>query len=393
MITFHKIKNQLVLFFIIRLFLATGERMFAPFLPVISRGLDVEVTRVTLALSLSFVASAFSPFLAGLSDRWGRKPAVLGSLIIYSAGCLLIAFFPNLAGFMLGALMMGMAHSVIIPTILAYLSDRVPYQNRGLYLSLVETSWALSFIIGIPLMAVIVEKFGWQVPFLLLAAVNTILFFAVLRFIPEDRSFLKSSSPFLGHMKSLLGSKPALAGLFIGLLYGMSEHTINIVMGLWMEDAFNLAVLAIGGVASLVGVAQLGGELLSAFGVDRLGKIRSTRAAMLFIIVILLQVFWLGKSFTGAVIWLFLAFFTFEFAFVCSLSLISELLPESRSTMAASYTTFVACGFAVGTYLGSYLYSFGMGYVAISSAILCAIALLLFQVFLIPRLPPDKAGV
>ena len=64
-----------------------------------------------------------------------------------------------------------------------------------------------------------------------------------------------------------------MAGLAIGFLYGMAEHSINIVMGLWMEDQFRLAVLAIGGIASLVGVAQLGGELLSAFGVDRMSAL------------------------------------------------------------------------------------------------------------------------
>ena len=145
MTTFQQIRNPLIIFFSIRLLLATGERMFSPFLPTIARGLNIEVTQVTLALSLSFMASAISPFLAGVSDRYGRKPVILGGLVLYTTGCLLLAAIPYYAAFLIGVLVMGIAHSLIIPTILAYMSDRISYQNRGFYLSLIETSWAFSY--------------------------------------------------------------------------------------------------------------------------------------------------------------------------------------------------------------------------------------------------------
>ncbi len=389
MITFRQIRNPLILFFIVRLLLATGERMFSPFLPTIARGLHVEVTQVTLALSLSFMASAFSPFLAVVSDRYGRKPVILSGLVLYSAGCLLLAAIPYYAAFLIGVLFMGIAHSLIIPTILAYMSDRISYQNRGFYLSLIETSWALSYIIGIPIMAFLVVSYGWRFPFGVLAASNVVLFFCVLWLVPEDHTFLQFGN--FSHIGNLIRSFPALAGLMIAFVFGISEHSINIVMGIWMEDGFTLAILAIGGVASLVGISQLIGELVAAFGVDRVGKQRLSRLALVLNIFILLQIFWMGKSLAGAMIWLFFAFLTFELFFVCSLSIISEILPESRTTMAASYTTFIAFGFAAGTYLGPYLYPFGIETVAISSAILSGLALLLFWLFLSPKLPPDPA--
>ena len=390
MTTYREIRNPLILFFTIRLLLATGERMFSPFLPTIARGLNTEVTRVTLALSLAFLASAFSPFLATVSDRYGRKPVILSGLALYIAGCLLLAYIPFYITFLFGVLLMGIAHSLIVPTILAYMSDRISYQNRGLYLSLIETSWALSFIIGIPVMAFFVESYGWRFPFGLLAAGNGVLFFCVLWLVKEDHTFLQTNNSYLSHLGNLLHSIPALAGLMMAFVFGISEHSINIIMGLWMEDVFGLAVLAIGGVASLVGISQLIGELISAFGVDRVGKLRLSRLALLLNIIILLQIFWMGQSLNGAVLWLFLSFLTFELFFVCSLSIISEILPESRTTMAASYTTFIAFGFAAGTFLGPYLYPFGIGFVAISCAIFSGVALLLFWLFLSPNLPADQ---
>ncbi len=59
--------------------------------------------------------------------------------------------------------------------------------------------------------------------------------------------------------------------------------------------------------------------------------------------------------------------------------------------MAASYTTCIAFGFAAGTYLGPYLYSFGIETVAITSAIFSGLALLLFWLFLSPKLPSGQA--
>jgi MFS transporter, DHA1 family, multidrug resistance protein len=393
MTTFQQIRNPLILFFSIRLLLATGERMFSPFLPTIARGLNIEVTQVTLALSLSFMASAISPFLAAISDRYGRKPVILSGLALFTSGCLLLATTPYYAAFLLSVLVMGVAHSLIIPTILAYMSDRISYQNRGLYLSLVETSWAFSYIIGIPVMAFFVENYGWRLPFGLLAAGNIVLFFCVIWLVPEDHTFFLSHNPYFSHIGNLTRSIPALAGLLIAFVFGISEHSINIVMGIWMEDGFMLSILAIGGVASLVGISQLSGELVAAFGVDRVGKRRLSRLALLLNIVILLQIFWMSKSLTGAITWLFFAFFSFELFFVCSLSLISEILPESRTTMAASYTTCIAFGFAAGTYLGPYLYPFGIEIVAITSAFFSAIALLIFWLFLSPKLPSDLAVV
>ncbi len=281
MITFRQIRNPLILFFTIRLLLATGERMFSPFLPTIARGLHIEVTQVTLALSLSFLASAFSPFLAPVSDRYGRKPVILSGLALYIAGCLLLATIPYFAAFLIGVLFMGIAHSLIIPTILAYMSDRISYQNRGLYLSLIETSWALSYIIGIPVMAFFVVSYGWRFPFGLLAAGNSLLFLCVLWLVPEDHTFLNSRNPYFSHIGNLIRSIPALAGLIMAFFFGISEHSINIVLGIWMEDGFTLAVLAIGGVASLVGISQLIGELVAAFGVDRVGKQRLSRLALI----------------------------------------------------------------------------------------------------------------
>ena len=59
--------------------------------------------------------------------------------------------------------------------------------------------------------------------------------------------------------------------------------------------------------------------------------------------------------------------------------------------MAASYTTFIAFGFAAGTYLGPYLYTLGIETVAITSAFLSGLALLLFWLLLSPKLPSDLA--
>ena len=149
-------------------------------------------------------------------------------------------------------------------------------------------------------MAFFVENYGWRLPFGLLAAGNVVLFFCVLWLIPEDRTFLLTGNPYFSHMGNLTRSIPALAGLMIAFVFGISEHSINIVMGIWMEDGFMLSVLAIGGVASLVGISQLSGELVAAFGVDRVGKRRLSSLALLLNIVILLQIFWMGKSLTGA---------------------------------------------------------------------------------------------
>src|SRR5690606_29281989 len=51
----------------------------------------------------------------------------------------------------------------------AWIGHRVPYAARSRAIGIFETSWAISLLVGAPILAVLIEVFGWRGPYVALA--------------------------------------------------------------------------------------------------------------------------------------------------------------------------------------------------------------------------------
>ena len=60
-----------------------------------------------------------------------------------------------------------------------------------------------------------------------------------------------------------------------------ANESVNLVFGVWLEGSFGLKLAALGAASAVLGVSELGGEGLSTWLVDRLGKEWSIRAGLL----------------------------------------------------------------------------------------------------------------
>ena len=109
----------------------------------------------------------------------------------------------------------------------------------------------------------------------------------------------------------------------------------------------------------MIGIAEIGGEGLVAALADRLGKRRSILIGLLLnsLAAILLPI--LGQNEVGAFIALFFFYITFEFAFVSSIPLMTEIMPTARATLMALNITSASLGRAFASLLAPLLYSFG----------------------------------
>ena len=62
-------------------------------------------------------------------------------------------------------LLVGLGSFSFVPTLQAYLSNRLPYQQRARGLGILEYAWALSGIVGLYLVGQLLDMAGWQMPF------------------------------------------------------------------------------------------------------------------------------------------------------------------------------------------------------------------------------------
>jgi DHA1 family inner membrane transport protein len=338
-----------------RIVLNTARRFAYPFAPVLSRGLGVPLTAVTPLIAANQATSVLGIFFGPLADRFGYRYmmlAGLGSLALGMFAGGLLPFF----GLVLAALLFaGLGKTVFDPAIQAYVGQRVPFNRRGMVIGILEFSWAGSTLVGIPLLALLIERFGWRAPFFVLGGFGLLAILALMRVIPPDRGLISGQSNVASLRRAWmdLGHENASWGMLgYAFFYSAANDNLFVVFGVWLEHAFDLSIVGIGMGAGLIGIAELLGEGLTASCADRLGLRRSVLLGLVLSVLSYGLLPLIARSLLSALAGLFALFLIFEFTVVSSLSLSTELLPGSRATMMASFYAAAGMGRLLGALLG-----------------------------------------
>ncbi len=350
-------------------------RMLSPFLPAFSRGMGVDLTTISLAVTASMGASAMGPFLAPIAERRGRRAGMLTGLLLFLFGVAVLIFWPSIQAFFLALFLINLGDNVYAPAAQAYLGDQTPYAQRGTALAILELGWSLSFIITVPLVGLLIARFGWDSPFTAIAGAGIFMVLLFLRAVPKD-DMPTLAVPILSDLKTVLKHAPAIAGLMMGMIMLVGYTVFNLVFGVWMEDSYGLKITALGLAAVVMGFSELGGEGLAAWLSDRVGKERSVFIGLAANLLVAVSLRWLAFSLWGALLCLALFYISYEFAVVSTLPLMSEILPAQRATTMAVYIAAASMGVAIGAGLAPLFYAHGIWANALACAVLDLIAML-----------------
>lgn len=347
---------QLAVLTLSRLILNISLRMVYPFAPALARGLNVPLASVTNLITLRNLSGLTSPFFGPLSERYGRRPILMGSLILFAVSSLLLYIAPFFGVLGLVLILSAIAKVIYDPAMQSYVGDTVPYHARGRAISITELSWAGGLFIGGPLVGWLIAKQGWQAPFLwlgLLAILATVITWVVIT-APNKATNRKIS---LRQIWRVWRIHPVIryASLYLLLIMAANE-TIFIVYGSFMENSFKLSLASLGITATIIGSAEIVGEFTAGFAVDRFGKrqvvlITGTATAFAYLIMSLF-----GISLTGALILLFIMFLFFEITVVGAIPLLTELVPSDRAIVMATTAAFSGLGRAIGSGIGPYVW-------------------------------------
>jgi predicted MFS family arabinose efflux permease len=371
-----------------RTIISCSFRIAYPFLPAISRGLGVPLTVASFLLTLRALAGLGSPLFGLLSDRYGRRSLMLVGLGMLAMGAALIAGWPTYGVAIVTFVLFGLSKAVYDPAIRAYLGDAVPYHRRGRVLGITELSWSAAWLVGVPAAGFLIERVGWQAPFVALALLTLVSLLFTWR-LPPDQSQRTSptaprwAGPFVPLTTGLRHNRSACLGLAVGLLFVFAIENVFVVYGAWMEETFSLSVGALGLASSVIGIAEAMGEGASAGLVDRLGKKTALLGGLLLNAGAYLLVPVLSGNLVSALVGLFILLLAFEFSFVSSLPLISELAPGARGMLMALNAAAFSVGRMAGSLTATPLWlrgGLGLNAVVSCGAALAAFALLLLFV-------------
>ncbi len=345
----------------------------------IARGMGVDLQSIALALSLRSSAGAVSPFLVSIAESFGRRQGMLMGLLLYTGGCGLVAFYPTYLSFVIALILTLLGNFIYLSAMQAYLGDRVPYQRRGLVLAITEMGWSISFIVGVPLAGWLISQHGWSTPFPVLLALGLLSILAVVILTPRGENGSGKERGKLGNLRAVLTSPAALLALSGGVAFSLANEVVNLVFGVWMEEAFGLQLASLAYLAAVIGLSELSGEALVAIFVDRIGKPRAVKIGLVVNSLAALALAWLGRGEIGAAIGLFFFYLSFEFTMVSLIPLMSEILPNARATLLATNVSGVALGRAIGALIALPLFRWGESGGVLPGILACGLVSVLFN--------------
>lgn len=273
--------------------------LMAPLGALIMPALSVSPAQFGTVVSAYAFAAGISGFLtAGFADRFDRKKLLLffyAGFIAGTAWCGLATSFESL---LLARIFTGVFGGVIGSVVLAIATDLFPPQMRGRVMGFIQTAFAASQILGIPIGIWLSNRWDWQVPFLTLAALGVaagLLIAVNLRPVAEHLKSPQERSPFAHLLHTLVEPRHALsfvAVLFLAtggfmLMPFSSAFTVN-NLGIALEQ---LPIIYLASGAAMVFAGPLVGKLADSFG-----KLRTLFVGTALTIVMVLIYTHLGAS-------------------------------------------------------------------------------------------------
>ncbi|MCM8748533.1 MFS transporter [Thermomicrobiaceae bacterium CFH 74404] len=150
----------------------TGVVIISPLVVEIASTFQVPVGLAgQLRTAGALVSGLAAPWLGALSDRAGRKPVILAGLVVVGISALASALAPGFGWLLVIQALSGLGIAALLSTGLAAIGDYVPPERRAWAVGLVTTGQPLAWVIGLPLIGLLADTWGWRwsylgVPFL-----------------------------------------------------------------------------------------------------------------------------------------------------------------------------------------------------------------------------------
>ena len=328
-------------------------RLVFPFLPRIASGLGVSLGAMGTALAVRELAGLANPALGRAADRRGHGRAMVVGLLGLAVALILQGTSSGLILFTVGLVVLSLTKALYDVASAAWVGDAVPFRGRGRAIGLLESSWALAFVIGMPVAALLIRAGTWRVPFVLTAAACVVMAMVAVRLFQDVRPQVGAGGP---AVVQTLRSPTIAAAATTFVLLGVGHSMILVTFSAWLEDTHGVSIGELGLTAFVIGTAELAGSASAAAFSDRTG-LRRSLVGGLSVAAIASVVMPVGDtSFLAALATMALYFLVVEFTIVVLLSLFTELTPDTRATaMGIAFAAF-AIGHAVGAVVGTQMY-------------------------------------
>jgi predicted MFS family arabinose efflux permease len=374
----------------------------AAVLPAIADDLGESIASVGLLASAYALPTAIlAPLLGPLSDRRGRRFAMLLGLAIFvvaAAGCVIAPTLPLL---LLARAVSGLGAAIALPAAFAAAGDLAVPGGRARAMGLLSGMFPLSTLLGLPLGAMAAVIAGWRGSFAFILVVAVVALALVAR-LPAGRPAADEARP--SHFTTLrlaVGSRGAPAALGVTFLWLTAAFGLFVYVAEFVHRSFGVPAEQAGLVYVVVGLVGVIATRRSDRVMGRIGARRTVLAA-----IAVFSVAAVALPLTAIALPLTIVTFgTWAFATWTGIpamqTIVAGLSSSARGTLLAFVASAINFGAVVGPFVtGRVLEAGGFAWAAPWAAFLGLIALVVAWRVLPeaaearaddPDLTPDKA--
>lgn len=222
--TLRQNKNLFIIA-IIALVNALGYGIIIPILYSYSQKFGLSDFQNGLLFALfSFCSFLSTPIIGRMSDKYGRKPLLLGSILGTAISFIIMAFAPNAIFLFLARALDGITAGNI-PVASAVISDTTDLKDRAKGFGIMGASFGFGFVFG-PAISALTLRYGAGVPFLIAATISIIAVILTFFFLPETNQHIgqvREGKLFdLPKLLTILTDEKVGLTLFISLIYSVA---------------------------------------------------------------------------------------------------------------------------------------------------------------------------
>lgn len=220
-------RNTLIALFMVHFFASMDRYAFTVLLEPIKADLGATDTQMGLLSGLAFVICyvVFGIPFARLIDTGIRRTLVVATLAVWSAVTAAASLATSVLGMGLCRAALGSAEAGALPASLSMIADTYPKERRHQAVSIFQLGAGVSPIIGVPMVAVIADNYGWRFSMIALGVAGLVLA-AVLFFVLKEPVRGRFDAPSDGTAMPSLGESFKVLGRNAGFVFHVLSHTV-----------------------------------------------------------------------------------------------------------------------------------------------------------------------
>lgn len=181
--------------------------ILSPLGAILLPALKITTAQFGMVVSAYAFSAGISGFLsAGFADRFDRKRMLLFFYTGFLIGTLLCGLAPNYYALLFARIFTGTFGGVMGSIVFAIIADLFSFQQRGRVMGFVQTAFAGSQVLGIPLGLFLSNHLGWHAPFFMIVTIGLIAGLIIAFYLKPVNAHLHTNAkrnPFIHLWKTI----------------------------------------------------------------------------------------------------------------------------------------------------------------------------------------------